>query len=155
MSITYKEIKARLTDLGFEEDDVTESEYNRIFINSLNRAGEILYGTVMMPIEGYLLSQSEPLMESDEITIDLSGTTASEDEHIQPITRITEDTDDDDVIDVPYILIPLYTLLAAHYAWLDDDVVKATLYYNQYDSLKNEIITNANKPRKAQIIGGF
>ena len=150
MGITYAEIKARLTDLGFEEDDVTESEYARIFINSLNRAGEILYGTVMLSIEGYLLEQRKAL-DTGDVEIDVAESA----DRLPKITKITEDRDDDDLIDVPYILVPLYTLLAAHYAWLDDDVVKATLYYNQYDSLKNEIIANASKPRSAEIVGGF
>lgn len=151
MGITYAEIKARLTDLGFEEDDVTETEYERIFINSLNRAGEILYGTVMLAIEGFLLSQSD----ADENVIEINVADGADKPRIRKITKITEDTEDDDIIDVPYILVPLYTLLAAHYAWLDDDVQKATMYYNQYDSLKNEIIANATKPRSAVIVGGF
>lgn len=150
MGITYKEIKERLTDLGFEEDDVTESEYERIFIDSLNRSAEILYGSVMLKIEGYLLAQSD-----DENIIEIDASSGCEVSRIKKITKITEDTEDDDIIDVPYILTPLYTLLAAHYAWLDDDVVKATMYYNQYDSLKNDIIDSANKPRGAVIIGGF
>ena len=145
MSITYKEIKARLTDLGFEEDDITNDEYARIFVNSLNRAGEIVYGTVMLAIEGYLHS----LYKDDYV--DEWGN----EKELPKITRVTEDTADEDEIEIPYILVPLYTLLAAHYAWLDDDITKATIYWNEYDSLKNEIIANANKIRKAVIIGGF
>ena len=148
--VTWGNLKAEIIDLGFEEDDVTESEYARIFINSLNRAGEILYGTVMLSIEGYLLEQRKAL-DTGDVEIDVAESA----DRLPKITKITEDRDDDDLIDVPYILVPLYTLLAAHYAWLDDDVVKATLYYNQYDSLKNEIIANASKPRSAEIVGGF
>ena len=105
----------------------------------------------MLGMEGFLLSQSDV----DENLIEIDATDGADAPRIKKITKITEDTEDDDIIDVPYILVPLYTLLAAHYAWLDDDVVKATLYYNQYDSLKNEIITNASRPRRAEIIGGF
>ena len=151
MSITYKELKDRMTDLGFEEDDVAEEEYRRIYKNSFNRAGEILYGTVMLAMEGYLLEYYSP--DSNDISIDVA--TDSGGSHISKITRITDDTEDDDLIDIPYILVPLYTLLAAHYAWLDNDITKATMYYNEYDSLKNEIISNANKPRMAEIVGGF
>ena len=147
MSITYKELKDRMTDLGFEEDDVAEEEYKRIYMNSFNRAGEIIYGTVMLSIEGYLRDTES----GGDIVIDVSD----DNPNIRKITRITDDTEDDDVIEIPYILVPLYTLLAAHYAWLDDDITKATLYYNEYDSLKNEIIANANRSRMAEIVGGF
>lgn len=147
MSITYKELKDRMTDLGFEEDDVAEEEYKRIYMNSFNRAGEIIYGTVMLAIEGYL--------REEESGSGIFGGASDDDFELQQITRITDETADDDDIEIPYVLVPLYTLLAAHYAWLDDDITKATMYYNEYDALKNEIIINANKPRKATIIGGF
>ena len=147
MSITYKELKDRMTDLGFEEDDVAEEEYKRIYMNSFNRAGEIIYGTVMLAIEGYLRDTER----GDDVVVDYRDV----DPNIRQITRITEDTADDDVIEIPYIIIPLYTLLAAHYAWLDDDITKATMYYNEYDNLKNEIVANANRSRMAEIVGGF
>ena len=151
MSITYKELKDRMTDLGFEEDDVAEEEYKRIYMNSFNRAGEIIYGSVMLAIEGYLKENYAD--DSNNIVINLpdDGSVSA----IRKITRITDETADDDEIEIPYILVPLYTLLAAHYAWLDDDITKATLYYNEYDSLKNEIISNATKSVRAEIIGGF
>lgn len=147
MSITYKELKDRMTDLGFEEDDVAEEEYKRIYMNSFNRAGEIIYGTVMLAIEGYLRDTER----GDDVVVDYRDV----DPNIRQITRITEDTADDDIIEIPYIIIPLYTLLAAHYAWLDDDITKATMYYNEYDNLKNEIVANANRSRMAEIVGGF
>ena len=147
MSITYKELKDRMTDLGFEEDDVAEEEYKRIYMNSFNRAGEIIYGTVMLAIEGYLRDTER----GDDVVVDYRDV----DPNIRQITRITEDTDDDDIIEIPYIIVPLYTLLAAHYAWLDDDITKATMYYNEYDNLKNEIVANANRSRMAEIVGGF
>lgn len=150
MSITYKELKDRMTDLGFEEDDVAEEEYKRIYMNSFNRAGEIIYGTVMLAIEGYL---TQHYADDGDIVIQVpdDGSVSA----VRKITRITDETEDDDEIEIPYILVPLYTLLAAHYAWLDDDITKATMYYNEYDSLKNEIIANANRSLKAEIIGGF
>jgi hypothetical protein len=148
MKITYEEIKARLTDLGFEEDDVTAEEYRRIFINSLNRAAEIIYSTVMLPIEDYLLRQEQELF-TNTYEIDVT-----EPNRIKKITRITDETEDEDEIEVPYEIVPLYTLLAAHYAWLDDDLTKATIYWNEFDDLKNQLISNANRPRRATIIGG-
>lgn len=139
MAITYKEIKDRLTDLGFEEDDVAAEDYKRIYINSLNRSSDIIYGAVMLSIEDYIRKTEE----------------LDEDEDMPHITKITEETEDDDEIFCPDILIPLYTLLAAHYAWLDDDLTKATIYWNEFDDLKNQIIVNVKQPRRAEIIGGF
>ena len=145
MSITYREIKARLTDLGFEEDDVTQDEYERIFVNSLNRAGEIIYSTVMLAVEGYVRKK----LELDYV--DESG----DEVPLPKITKIKDTTTDDSRISIIDELIPLYTLLAAHYAWLDDDITKATIYWNEFDSLKNEFIANASRPRRAVIVGGF
>ena len=34
-------------------------------------------------------------------------------------------------------------------------MTKATLYWNEYDDLKNQILATIMKPRKAKIIGGF
>ena len=150
MSITYKELKDRMTDLGFEEDDVAEEEYRRIYKNAFNRAGEIIYSVVMLAIEGYLL---ENYADDGDIIVNASDDGSNP--RVRKITRIRDDMEDEDVIEIPYILVPLYTLLAAHYAWLDDDITKATMYYNEYDSLKNEIIANANRSLKAEIIGGF
>ena len=145
MSITYKEIKERLTDLGFEEDDVTESEYKRIFVNSLNRAGEILYSTVMLATEDYIRRGLGLEYEDED----------GEAVPLPKITKITTRTADTASISIPDELVPLYTLLAAHYAWLDDDLTKATIYWNEFDDLKNQFIANARIPKRAVIVGGF
>ena len=145
MSIEYSEIKARLTDLGFEEDDVTEEEYRRIFRNSLNRAGEIIYATVMLAAEDYCRKKMGLEKYDDD------GTEIP----LTQITKIDDDTSDEDEIEIMDELVPLYTLLAAHYAWLDDDLTKAMIYWNEFDDLKNAFIANARIPRNARIIGGF
>jgi hypothetical protein len=145
MSITYKELKDRMTDLGFEEDDVAEEEYKRIYMNSFNRAGEIIYDVVMLAVEGYIRKELG-IERTDWRGVEVP---------LPRITRITENTADTDEIEIIDELVPLYTLLAAHYAWLDDDIAKATMYWNEFDSLKNEFIANASRPRRAEIIGGF
>ena len=145
MSIEYSEIKARLTDLGFEEDDVTEEEYRRIFRNSLNRSGEIIYATVMLAAEDYCRKKMGLEKYDDD------GTEIP----LTQITKIDDDTSDEDEIEIMDELVPLYTLLAAHYAWLDDDLTKAMIYWNEFDDLKNAFIANARIPRNARIIGGF
>ena len=139
MAKTYKELKDRLTDFGFEEDDVAESEYKRIYQNSFNQAGEVIFYSVMLPVEDYI-RKIEELEDDDDLT---------------PITKIKDDTADDAKIQIPDIVVPLYVLLAAHYAWLDDDITKSTIYYNEFDDMKNQFITNATKVKKATIEGGF
>ena len=138
MSATYKELKDRLTDFGFEEDDVAESDYKRIYVNSFNQAGAIINNAVIRNIEGYIRKDEE----------------LDDDEDISTITRITEDTADTDYIYYPDVVDPLFPLLAAHYAWLDDDLTKATIYWNEYDDLKDQIIAMATRPRKVTFVGG-
>ena len=145
MSITYKELKDRLTDLGFEEDDVAESEYSRIYVNSFNRAGEIIYSTIMLATEGYM----RRVLDLEYVDED------GEEIALPKITKVTVNTPDTARISIADELVPLYTLLAAHYAWLDDDLTKATIYWNEFDDLKNQFITNARTPRRAVIVGGF
>lgn len=70
------------------------------------------------------------------------------------ILPITDATQDDYELPVFYACEPLIALLAAHYVWLDDDERKAILYWNEYDSLKQEILGKLNAP-KARIVRGL
>ena len=136
MAITYKEIKEALVDLGFEIDDEVESEYHRVRINAINRSINVLWSTVVLPNIDYF-------EETDDI---------DEDEGLTYFDDAPADTDE---INLPRILLPLLQLQAGHWLWLDDDLTKATIYWNEYDDLKNQILTTIRTPRKAKIIGGF
>ena len=136
MAITYKDIKEALVDLGFEIDSEVESEYKRVRLNAINRSLNVLWSTVCLPYISYF---------EDNYDLD-------EDEGL---TMFTEDSDDDDRTNLPDILLPLLQLQAGHWLWLDDDLTKATIYWNEYDDLKNQILATIMKPRKAKIIGGF
>ena len=136
MAITYKEIKESLVDLGFEIDDEVDSEYSRVRLNAINRSINVLWNTVCLPYISYF-----------EDTYDL-------DEDDGP-TYFNEASADDDVTNLPEMLLPLLQLQAGHWLWLDDDLTKATIYWNEYDDLKNQILATITKPRKAKIIGGF
>lgn len=59
-------------------------------------------------------------------------------------SELTSDTPDTFEIELHYIVQPLVCLLASHYIWLDDEERKATLYWNEYDDLKNQIMGNAS-----------
>lgn len=157
MSVTWGELKSQLVDLGFEEDTITsEEEYGRLIRNSVNRAVSIITSTVIPQIEGYLKNVEKWGYETEEEYEDWYGdTTTITSWQFPKIRKIAVDTSDDAKIGAPEILEPLLPLLAAHYIWLDDDLTKATIYWNEYDDLKNQIITNCQRPRKVEIVGGF
>ena len=136
MAITYKEIKEALVDLGFEIDDEVESEDHRVRINAINRSINVLWSTVVLPNIDYF-------EETDDI---------DEDEGLTYFEAAPADTDE---VNLPRILLPLLQLQAGHWLWLDDDLTKATIYWNEYDDLKNQILMTIRTPRKAKIIGGF
>ena len=136
MAITYKEIKDALTDLGFEIDEEVESEYKRVRLNAINRSINVLWSTVCLPYISYF-EETDDLDEDDGLTY------------------FDEESEDDDVTNLPSMLLPLLQLQAGHWLWLDDDLTKATIYWNEYDDLKNQILATIQKPRKAKIIGGF
>lgn len=136
MAVTYLEIKQALVDLGFEIDDEVESEYHRVRINAINRSLNVLWSTVVLPNIDYF-------EETDDIDED------------EGLTYFEDNPDDDDEVNLPRILLPLLQLQAGHWLWLDDDLTKATIYWNEYDDLKNQILMTIRTPRKAKIIGGF
>lgn len=136
MAITYKEIKEALVDLGFEIDDEVESEYHRVRLNAINRSLNVLWSTVILPNISYFEDTDD--MDEDE-----------------GVTYFGDEPAEDDTVNLPRILLPLLQLQAGHWLWLDDDLTKATIYWNEYDDLKNQILATIMKPRKAKIIGGF
>jgi len=123
--MTWKDLKDELIDLGFEEDD-TYSEYKRIAVNSTNRAVRIIHTVVVPQIEDYLNGKwGYPSKDED-------GKATWVLPKFKPLT-----------IDVE------------HYLWLDDDLTKATIYWNEYDDLKTQIIQSAKLVKKAKIVGGI
>lgn len=153
MSMTWGELKNMLVDLGFEEDSVaSESEYGRLIRNSVNRAISIIRSTVILQMSEYLQYEESWGYETTETDDDGNETTSWT---LPKTKRITEETEDDSRINFPEILEPLLPLLSAHYIWLDDDLTKATVYWNEYDDMKSQILAVAKTPRKAVIEGGF
>ena len=136
MAITYKEIKEALVDLGFEIDDEVESEYHRVRLNAINRSLNVLWSTVILPNISYFEDTDD--MDEDE-----------------GVTYFGDTPAEDDTVNLPRMLLPLLQLQAGHWLWLDDDLTKATIYWNEYDDLKNQILATIRTPRKAKIIGGF
>ena len=145
MAVTWSDLKAQLVDLGFEEDEImSETEYGRTARDSVNRALDVVYQTVALRIEGYYKVTQTWGYEDEE-----TG------EWIIPKPRhISEETEDDYRISLADNLTFLVALLAAHWLWLDDDITKATMYWNEFDQLKLEITDIGRTPSNAQIVGG-
>lgn len=121
--MTWGELKNQIRDLGFE-DDSSMNEYSSIVINACNHAINVINLTFVLPLKAYF--KAELSTDEEEWTVPV-------------ITNITEDTSDDFVIQLPDLALPLIKLLAGHYVWLDDDLTKATYYYNEYDDLLNQL----------------
>ena len=145
MATTWADLKAELVDLGFEEDEIT-SEYGRLMVNSVNRALDVVYNIVVPQIESYYKLTEAWGYEGDD------GEWVLPKPKHATLESFLEGTGKVVIADNLYPLIPL---LAAHYIWLDDDVTKATLYWNEYDQLKDQIIAVCRQPRKATIEGGI
>lgn len=120
--MTWGELKSQIRDLGFEDDTAME-EYSSIVINATNHAIRVINTVFVLPLKAYF--KAELSTDEEEWTVPV-------------ITDITEDTSDDFVIQLPEMASPLVKLLAGHYVWLDDDLTKATYYYNEYDDLLNQ-----------------
>ena len=143
MATTWADLKGQLVDLGFEEDSIT-TEYGRLMRNSVNRALDMVYYNVVPRIEGYY-KQTESWGYEDE-----------DGKWVLPKPKhITEETEDEQRINMADNLIPLVALIAAHYLWLDDDITKATMYWNEFDQYKEDLIATCRQPRNAVIEGGI
>ena len=78
--------------------------------------------------------------------------------YTQILPDINIETADDYVIPIDHEVEQLLPLLTAYYVWLDDDERKAVMYYNQFDTLKTEILERMrerSETGKAEIIGGI
>ena len=143
MATTWSELKDQLVDLGFEEDEI-KVEYDRLIRTSVNRALDIIRFIDIPEIEDYYKSTKSWGYEDEE------------GEWVLPKPKhVTEQTEDDARINLPDNIMPLLPLLSAYHIWLDDDITKATMYWNEYDQYKNQLFATCKKVRNAVIEGGF
>lgn len=54
-------------------------------------------------------------------------------------------TRDETALELPFAQQHLLPLLASYYIWLDDDLTKASLYYNKYEESRTLLIANDNE----------
>lgn len=125
--MNWGELKQAIRDLGFEEDSTME-EYESIVLTASNRAINMLIEDVLVPNKMYF----KATLSTEETPWELPS-----------IDQITEDTADDTEIDLPERVIPVLSRLASHYVWLDDDQIKATIYWNEYDTFKSDFEAEA------------
>jgi hypothetical protein len=137
--MTYGEFKQEIRDLGFEDDSSME-EYSTIVRNAANRSIQYIYSDLVIRFKTYFKQ--------------LLSTEDREWEALRPLP-ITVLTTDDFVIDLPEPLLVLVPLLAGHFVWLDDDVQKSVMYWNDYDEMKNGIVAGFLSDMKATIKGGI
>lgn len=133
--MTWSELKNIIKTLGFEESSVL-TEYQEIIINACNLSVSTINDIVVSRLEGYFKSQNEE-WEKPKIT---------------PFTTQTEDTFE---LELPEIVQKLVPYLSAYHVWLDDDERKAIYYYNMYQDMRDELINEYTRARKAKIVGGY
>ena len=152
--MNWGELKLAIRDLGFEED-ATMTEYTTIVRNAANRAINMLIQDVLVPNKNYFeatLSYWTTVTDPD----------TSEEKRVRvkwelpDMDQITADTADTTEIDLPDRVIPILSRLASHYVWLDDDQVKATIYWNEYDDFKATLFDEArSRNYNCEFYGGL
>ena len=164
--MTWGELKSNLINLGFETDKAY-GEKPLLFIQAVNRAMSLIVGTVRFTQKKLTVTttaeKEEIKVEAERLNRILSIRRAGESYPANYTIReynvvrfsepgeydvfysvfpqkIDEATQDAYILDMQDDLLQLVPLLAAHYIWLDDDERKAVMYWNEYDSLKQEIM---------------
>ena len=144
MAMTWEELRNQIIDFGFEEDEIAE-EYQRIIINAVNRAlDRIRYSVIDDIWEYYKITESWGSLDEETGKWVLPAH-----EHIDA------DTEDSYEMVLPDNLTDMLPHLASYYVWLDDDITKATLAFNQYDQIREERMAICKRPRKVVIEGGW
>ena len=139
-TMTFEELKNRIRDLGFEED-TTMREYESIVANATDKAVQTIYDTIVYPYREYF---------NTYLGLDDEGNSKV----IRP-NKITVETEDTAEIGLPDRVLNLVPLLASYFVWLDDDQVKASVYKNQYEDVKDLLILDFQRPQKLTFYGGL
>lgn len=152
--MNWGELKQNIRDLGFEEDS-TMQEYSTIVMNASNRAIDMVVQELILPNKEYfgsLYSTKKKIVDADtgEVTYER---VKWEQPELDPITEETENSFE---IDVPERVEYILPILASYYVWLDDDQVKAVMYWNQYDDFRNRLYDEArSRNYNCEFYGGL
>ena len=138
--MTWKELKDHVYNLGFDEDapSLDSATIEDIMIVSANRAINIIHKTIVERYEEYFKAK---LKEDDW--------------ELEAPKQITASTADTFKIGLPDKVIDLVPLLMAHYVWLDDDVAKATMYYNEYEQWFQKLEADMQRNVDLEFYGGL
>lgn len=137
--MTYGELKEQVRDLGFE-DNSSMVEYQTVVKNALNRSIQYIYDDIVWQLKAYY----KKILSTD-----------LEEWKPERPALITDDTPDEFVINLPDNLLVLIPLLTGHFVWLDDDVQKSVMYWNDYDEMRSGILAACLADSKAVITGGI
>lgn len=137
--MTYGELKEQIKDLGFEDTSSME-EYSTVVKNALNMSLQHIFDDVVLQLKQYY----KKTLSTDETTW----------EAVRP-ALITDSTPDEHVIDLPENVHVLVPLLTGHFVWLDDDVQKSVMYWNDYEDFRQKIIASCISDSRAVITGGI
>ena len=152
--MNWGELKTEIMNLGFEET-ATMSEYASIVIDAANRAIDTIIQDVIVPNKEYFGSL---YATKKTVTDDITGETKTtyikwQQAEVDPIDATTPD---DFEIDLPERVLPIVSRLAAHWIWLDDDQVKATIYWNEYDDFRTRLDEEArSRNYNCEFYGGL
>lgn len=153
--MNWGELKQNIRDLGFEEDS-TMQEYDSIVRNASNRAIKMIFHELIIGNKQYFASA---LSTKKKIVDPTTGEVTYKRIYWTPPTEmeeITSDTPDDFDIELPDRVIPIVPILASHYVWLDDDQVKATVYWNEYDQFRDTLAQEAqSRNYNCEFYGGL
>jgi hypothetical protein len=138
--MTWKELKDNVMNLGFDEDapSLDSTTITDIMIVSANRAINLIQKTIVERYRYWF----EKKLEDDGW-------------ELEDPTPITETTSNNFKIELPEKVIDLVPLLMAHYVWLDDDVAKATMYYNEYEQFRAKLEEELSQNLEVEIYGGL
>lgn len=170
--MNYGELKAEIKNLGFEETatmgeykEIVKEACNRAidtinttvmpYVKMFSVEGDTEYDMAVL-VEDFVDFYGKPKYTENGVRKTLTdfsiennsklitnGNTGLLDIYYKAYPeRITSETLDDFEIQLNKLVLPLIPLLASYYVWLDDDTQKATMYFNQYDMKKNEIMAN-------------
>lgn len=132
--------------------DFTAEQYESYDLPELTERFDQVDKIVELTAEGTKTFTDYEIEQGRILVMNKSGNfTVFYKERVMPVTG---DTDIESNVQCEYTVEPLVHLLTAYYVWLDDDVTKSAMYYNQYDQLKKEILNEQARP-KARIVGGF
>lgn len=139
MTLGY--LKNNIRDLGFEDETtMVEEEEKSIVINAINKSLNLINSDIVLPLQAWFrkeLSTEEEEWEVPEIQV------------------FDELTSDDTEINLPNRVLPLVPLLCAHFVWLDDDVQKSTIYWNDYEEFRNRIYSGCMSSAKVTVGKGL